>query len=110
MIFADMPKRFRILLGGAICACLSIVPFVVAQKGKPAASQQTDPKKTEKDADVPFKSGEKLNFQVLFSRFTVKAGSVEFAVVEHRQFFGRSAWHLRVAAHSVDSVRILYPL
>ncbi|MGH8101993.1 MAG: DUF3108 domain-containing protein [Chthoniobacterales bacterium] len=86
--------------------------MLIAQKkqSKPAPAQQGGSKKAEKDADVPFKTGEKLNFQVLFSKFTVKAGALEFAIVEHRDFFGRSTWHLRATAHSVDTVRALYAL
>jgi hypothetical protein len=63
-----------------------------------------------REAELPFQSGERLSFQVLFSKFTVKAGALEFAVVGRRNFFGRPAWHFRARAQTVDTVRILYPL
>ena len=53
---------------------------------------------------------EMLAFQVLFSKFTVKAGELQFKVVERRDFFGRAAWHFQANAQSVDTVRLLYPL
>ena len=59
---------------------------------------------------MPFRGGERLTFQVLFSKFTVKAAVLEFAVVERRNFFGRPAWHFRAKAQTVDTVRLLYPL
>ena len=63
-----------------------------------------------RDAAVPFQGLERLAFQVLFSKFTVKAAEIQFHVVERRNFFGRSAWHFRATAQTVDTVRILYPL
>ncbi len=104
-------KSFGITSVLALCAAAG-GSLLIAQKkdAKPATVQQADSKKIEKDADVPFKSGEKLNFQVLFSRFTVRAGTLEFAIAEHGNFFGRSAWHLKTSAHSVDTVRVIYPL
>ena len=63
-----------------------------------------------KEAPVPFKDMEQLAFQVMFSKFTVKAGELQFDVVERRDFFGRLAWHFRATAQSVDTVRLLYPL
>jgi hypothetical protein len=47
---------------------------------------------------------------VFFSKFSVKAATMEFAVIERRNFFGRQAWHFRAKAQTVDTVRILYPL
>jgi hypothetical protein len=62
------------------------------------------------EAVVPFQGLERLAFQVLFSKFTVKAAELQFHVVERRTFFGRPAWHFRATAQTVDTVRILYPL
>lgn len=62
------------------------------------------------DTVVPFKGLEQLAFQVLFSKFTVKAAEMQFRVVERSEFFGRPAWHFRATAQTVDTVRILYPL
>lgn len=61
-------------------------------------------------AEVPFGGGERLAFQVLWSKYSVKAAALELAVVERREFFGRLAWHFRAKAQTVDTVRILYPL
>jgi Protein of unknown function (DUF3108) len=62
------------------------------------------------EAVVPFRALERLAFQVLFSKFTVKAANLQFHVAEHGNFFGRPAWHFRATAQTVDTVRYLYPL
>jgi hypothetical protein len=61
-------------------------------------------------ATVPFRAGEKLSFQVLWSKFSVNAGNLELSVLERRNFFGRMAWHFQATAHSIDTMRILYAL
>jgi Protein of unknown function (DUF3108) len=98
---------------------LARVPLLVGQSAgrkapAPQASRQTAPQAAVRTAvqemQVPFQGLEKLAFQVLFSKFTVKAAELQFAVVEHRSFFGRPAWHFRVTAQTVDTVRVLFPL
>ncbi len=62
------------------------------------------------DALVPFHSGEQLSFRVLWSKFSVNAANAKFTVVEHRDFFGHTAWHFRLQAQTVQTTRILYAL
>ena len=59
---------------------------------------------------MPFRSGERLAFGVLWSKYAVNAATLELTVVERRDFFGRAAWHFRALAQTIDTVRILYPL
>lgn len=101
------------MLAGLACVALSCVPLLTGQSpsgraGIPQAG--TRPAAVVREAEVPFRSGERLAYQVLFSKFTVKAAELEFAIVERRNFFGRPAWHFRAKAQTVDTVRILYPL
>jgi Protein of unknown function (DUF3108) len=126
MIFRGLRSSFarnRITRSGPWLLCLAIAgfagaPLLISQspsrpKTAPAnrrAVSQPPPRAAAREATVPFKVQEQLAFQVLFSKFTVKAGEIQFNVVEHRDFFGRPAWHFRLAAQSVETVRILYPL
>ena len=57
-----------------------------------------------------FRVGEKLTFRVLWSKYSVNAGSLELSAAEQRTFFGQLAWHFRAVAHSMDTIRILYAL
>jgi len=109
------PKSSGAWLVCVIFAGLATAPLLIGQStpkrnpAPPAARRPSVPA-IPKEAVVPFKGLEQLAFQVLFSKFTVKAGEMQFNVVEHRDFFGHPAWHFRAAAQTVDTVRILYPL
>jgi len=101
-------SSFAAWLAGLACASLACVPLLIGQSrvGRtPAPPQAATPA-----VMVPFQGLERLAFQVLFSKFTVKAAELQFNVVERRTFFGRPAWHFRANAQTVDTVRILYPL
>jgi uncharacterized protein DUF3108 len=63
-----------------------------------------------RDAAVPFMAGEHLSFRVIWSKFSVNAATIQLAVVERRDFFGRVAWHFRALAQTIDTMHILYPL
>jgi Protein of unknown function (DUF3108) len=93
-----------------VCAGLAFVPLLIGQSpAQPAARPAVRPVAAP-EAAVPFQGLERLAFQVLFSKFTVKAAELQFHVVERRSFFGRPAWHFRATAQTVDTVRLLYPL
>ena len=62
------------------------------------------------EAVVPFRGGEKLSFRVMWSKFSVNAGTVEFLVAQHGNFFGHPAWHFQARAQTVDTMRLVYPL
>jgi len=58
-------------------------------------------------AAVPFRSGEILEYRVLYSKYSVNAARIETSVVEQRDFFGHPAWHFRAVAHTMDTTRAL---
>lgn len=62
------------------------------------------------EAAVPFRGGEKLSFRVMWSKFSVNAGTVDFLVAQHGSFFGHPAWHFQVRAATVQTMRVVYPL
>ena len=97
-------------LGGAIslAAVLLTAQTHKAQRAKPKPAPAS--KAARSDALVPFHAGERISYRVLWSKYSVNAGNIDFAVVEHRDFFGHSAWHFRATAQTLNTMRIVYPL
>lgn len=77
---------------------------------RPAAKTATAANKRPRETAVPFNAGERLSFRVIWSKFSVNAATIQLAVVERRDFFGRLAWHFRAMAQTIDTMHILYPL
>jgi hypothetical protein len=78
---------------------------------KPASSAaKPHPPAAPVEAVVPFHGGEKLSFRVIWSKFAVSAGTVDFLVAEHGSFFGHPAWHFQAHAVTVQTMRLVYPL
>jgi Protein of unknown function (DUF3108) len=61
------------------------------------------------DAAVPFRAGETLQYQVAWAAFT-SAASVQLSVPERRDLFGWGTWHFRASAHTLNTVRTLFPI
>jgi hypothetical protein len=81
------------------------------QTRRPARpASNTANKKPERNAIVPFDTGERLSFRVIWSKFSVNAAAIELSVVERRDFFGRTAWHFRALAQTIDTMRVIFPL
>src|ERR1700687_3984567 len=66
-------------------------------------------KKPAPDAPVPFRAGETLHYQVAWATFT-SAASVQLSVPERRDLFGWGTWHFRASAHTLSTVRSLFPI
>jgi hypothetical protein len=82
-------------------------------KSKTAAKPKTAPAFAPKPAPaapVPFAVGETLDYQVLWSQYSVHAATLEFSVVEKRDFYGHAAWHFRLLARTVNTMGTIYPL
>lgn len=58
---------------------------------------------------VPFRVGEKLNYDVSWSSFTT-AATVELSIPEQRDLYGWKTWHFRATAHTVSPVRTLFAI
>ncbi len=58
---------------------------------------------------LPFRAGEKLNYQVRWSFFPT-AATVEMIAVGHRTFDHRTAWHFQAVARTLTPVRTIYEL
>jgi hypothetical protein len=93
-------------------AALALVTVVFAQQSKPPKKRTKSPAAPAAPAalPVPFRSGENLEYRILFSKYAVNAGKIETSVVEQRNFFGRAAWHFRAVAHTMDTTRALFAI
>ena len=92
-----------------IMGCVALVSAQQSKRSKGRAKRPSSPA-APPAAPVPFQSGEVLQYRVLFSKYAVNAARVETAIVEQRNFYGRSAWHFRASAHTTDTMRMLFPI
>ena len=62
------------------------------------------------ETSVPFRAGERLNYRLLWSTFSVEAATIRLAVVERRAFYSREAWHFQALAHTIAAMRLVFIL
>jgi hypothetical protein len=105
--FSRLPRMAK-----AVAALLvaTTLPAAAQTRKPPRVNPAASAKTAHPDADVPFHAGEKLTFRVVWSKYSVNAATIEFSVVEHRDFFGHSAWHFRATAQTINTMRLVYPL
>jgi len=113
---ACQPAVAAILL---VCAALVLASAIAAtsrdctppqgKKKRPVAASGVPPAKPA-EVHVPFRAGEKLDYRILWSKFFVNAATVRLAVIERRPFHGKEAWHFQAQAHTIDTMRLLFPL
>jgi hypothetical protein len=108
-------KQLRLTWGAAVLAAmLACGSAILAQQSKRSKPRGKAPALPAAAAPavvpVPFRSGETLEYRVLFSKYAVNAAKIETSVVEQRSFFGHLAWHFRAAAHTLDTTRLLFAL
>ena len=111
-MFRAYANKKGYLRGAAmLVAMLVCATTVLAQKSKrPKTRSKTPAVEAPAVAPVPFRAGETLEYRVLFSKYSVNAAKIETSVIEQRNFFGRLAWHFRAAAHTMDTMRLLYAI
>lgn len=100
----------------AVGICSSALSHAASASG--AASVQVSTRKSSKpkpvppapkEALVPFRAGEVLNYNVSWASFAA-AATVELAVPERRDFYGWQTWHFRASAHTESPVRALFAI
>jgi hypothetical protein len=105
----DFRRPALIAIAGVLLLGASLAAAV--QTARPARPVPATPKRTStRDVAVPFNAGEHLSFRVIWSKFSVNAATIQLAVVERRDFFGRAAWHFRALAQTIDTMHVIYPL
>lgn len=91
---------------------LDPVWFLSAAPGSPRSpqhKQKTAPVPAPKEQPVPFRAGETLTYRISWSVFS-NAASLELSAPERRELFGWETWHFRGIAHTLSSVRSLFPI
>jgi Protein of unknown function (DUF3108) len=119
MSFDQRGKRVA-FFGRLVCTALfAMTPLGAGQSQRTRKAPAPPPKPPAKsgraaaalvEAVVPFRAGEKLSFRVMWSKFSVNAGTLEFLIAAHGNFFGQPAWHFQAHAQTVDTMHIVYPL
>jgi len=102
-----------------VASFFAILSFALGPSPASPAARQSSAHKTAKtkapskaavpDAAVPFRAGETLQYQVAWATFT-SAASVQLSVQERRDIFGWGTWHFRASAHTLNTVRSLFPI
>jgi len=59
-----------------------------------------------RDARMPFRIGEKLEYHVAWASFS-NAASIELTVPERRDLMGWGTWHFRASAHTLSPMRAM---
>ncbi len=88
----------------------SVTPAKPAEQETRRTPARTELRARPAEAPRPFAAGEKLEYRVLWSQFSVKAATVRLSVIERRPFYGREAWHFQALARTIDTMRIVFPL
>ena len=101
------PAATRVSLPVPPSAASSERPQTHGKRKPPAAPP---PARPVQEIPVPFRAGERLTYRVLWSKYSVNAATIEFQALEHGNFFGYTAWHFRALAHTVETMRFVYPL
>jgi Protein of unknown function (DUF3108) len=64
---------------------------------------------TPKEAAMPFRPGETLNYRVSWAAFS-NAASLQLTIPERRDLFGWQVWHFRGTVHTLNPVRKLFAI
>jgi hypothetical protein len=113
MIFrTDSRAKWRLVSGAGLILCAAI--GVVAYLGAPAALAHAQSSghiaktasSASREARMPFRIGEKLEFRVAWASFA-NAASIELTVAERRDLMGWGTWHFRASAHTLSPMRAL---
>jgi len=102
-------------LGAVLLAAILVLLMKISYLSSIATAQRantrhrtaSDP--APKEQPVPFRPGEKLSYRVSWSLFS-SAASLELSAPERRDLFGYPTWHFRGVAHTLNSVRALFPI
>ncbi len=75
----------------------------------PAAPSSSAKPAPEAPAGISLRSGEVLRFTADVAKFS-NVADLTLQVMEHRNFFGKSAWHLQAVAHTENPLRMVFEL
>jgi Protein of unknown function (DUF3108) len=109
------PRFLKHRLAGAIL-CVAIVAgacfgaLLTASGGAQSPAHAAKNTSTApREARMPFRIGEKLDYRVAWASFT-NAASIELTVPERRDLLGWGTWHFRASAHTLSPMRAVIVL
>jgi hypothetical protein len=102
------------VLAALLAALSSLLPGTLGASAEQThlrkrAASKTAAHESSREAPMPFRVGEKLDYNVSWSSFTT-AASVELSIPERRNLYGWETWHFRAVAHTLSPVRTLFPI
>lgn len=105
----------RATLAGVLAVlrgCFAVSLVCTCAAGQKEGPARPDPKtqSSPMETRAPFRAGERLEYRVLWSSFSLNAAILHLSVNERRPFYGRDAWHFQALARTVDAMRLLFPL
>jgi hypothetical protein len=100
-------SRVQVVLSLAIAAgvCFGALVTASGEAQSPAHSSKNAPA-APRDACMPFRIGEKLEYRVAWASFA-NAASIELTVPERRDLMGWGTWHFRASAHTLSPMRAM---
>jgi hypothetical protein len=93
------------IVAGACFGALLTASGKAQSPGHAAKNTSTAPR----EARMPFRIGEKLDYRVAWASFT-NAASIELTVPERRDLMGWGTWHFRASAHTLSPMRAMIVL
>jgi hypothetical protein len=90
----------------------SAVPKRAALSSDPAPSRVAEPARpfsTAKDTTISLRAGEVLEFGADVAKLS-NVANLRLQVIERRDFFGKSAWHLQAFARTENPLRMMFEL
>jgi hypothetical protein len=104
------PRLAGAILCVAIVASACFGALVAASGGAQSpAHGAKSASTTPREARMPFRIGEKLDYRVAWASFT-NAASIELTVPERRDLMGWGTWHFRASAHTLSPMRAMIAL
>ena len=99
------------LAGALLCvtivgaSCFGALVTVSGKAQSPGHGAKNTPM-APREARMPFRIGEKLEYRVAWASFT-NAASIELTVPERRDLMGWGTWHFRASAHTLSPMRAM---
>ena len=93
----------------ALCMTFFLCGFSQAAQRKKGKSIKLAPAGAPSVSPAPLRQGEKLDYTAHISKVS-NVATIQLAVIERRDFFGKSAWHLQAVAHTVNPLRMVFEL
>jgi len=99
-------SRAGLILCGAIAAGTCLGVLIASARAQSPGHGVKKVSTVPRDARMPFRIGEKLDYRVTWASFT-NAASIELTVTERRDLMGWGTWHFRASAHTLSPMRAM---